>query len=477
LGFYAFKVFSFKYTGRDGLPESAIKPETGKTNLFFDFETTQDAYYFEGIKKTSAHSGQRACEMTNGEEYGPFVKKKISSISAVIPTRISASVWVYPLSDQPNTVLTASVTNTNNETVFWQGKSTENASFPLSKWTKINAVFNLPVGKFGLDDMVGIGIWNKGKTPVIIDDLEIVYGESQERRGEPSTVDANAIYEKRFNAVLNKAPFPTVYFQKKEINNGNGTSITPDKTNDVFPEDKIFSGNFIQNSDKLDAVLCIKKASRALFLYSPIERQFKKIWSSSSQNDSLWDAENDYFSGDYNKDGKTDVLAVSKKNNAWKILNFTGNSWNIISSGRKDQKQWTTEKKFLSNDVLNSEDIVFPGLYDGRNELFLKLNTNWRFDLKLLRQEKGNGIIIGNIDFKGYPEDFNPKYFEFVKIVPGKFLSKDQTAILITMCNCSDTDFDGRHCNKIENLQSLPNSVQIYTLSENSAMEVLNTKN
>ena len=36
------------------------------------------------------------------------------------------------------------------------------------------------------------------KTDVIIDDLEIVYGESPERRGSPSKINAAAIYEKRF---------------------------------------------------------------------------------------------------------------------------------------------------------------------------------------------------------------------------------------------------------------------------------------
>ncbi|MBA3704654.1 MAG: hypothetical protein H0W84_01750, partial [Bacteroidetes bacterium] len=61
------------------------------------------------------------------------------------------------------------------------------------------------------------------------------------------------------------------------------------------------------------------------------------------------------------------------------------------------------------------------------------------------------------------PNDYNPKYYEFVKIIPGNFISSTFSSLLILMQNCGDTDFNGIHCDKIENVPYLPNSTQLYS--------------
>jgi hypothetical protein len=90
------------------------------------------------------------------------------------------------------------------------------------------------------------------------------------------------------------------------------------------------------------------------------------------------------------------------------------------------------------------------------------MNTDWRLDLKLMQPDKDGYTIIGNIDFKGYPDDHNPKYYEFVKIVAGKFTDPKQSSLLVMMRNCADDHFNGIHCKEYENIAALPNSTQLY---------------
>ena len=440
-----------------------------KSNLYFDFETDTPVSGSENIKVTKAHSGTRAFDLSGGKEYGPSVTKKLSELGNPFPKKISMSAWIYPLSDNPNLVLTGSVVNSKNETVYWEGKSTENKSFQKNQWTKINASYFLPVEKLAAEDILGAGIWNKGKTDVIIDDLEIVYGESADRRGRASTIDPKAIYEKRFIGEKNKPPFQTIFFDKQEINNGDIFSITPkhkpNGTENFSPNDVYLVGDFFPDKYNLEEIICFKEKSRGMFSYSPESKQFNKLWENTVAADPLWNSNNNAYPGDFNSDGKTDILLVDKKTNTWKILNFNGKEWILVSEGKDPKKEWISNKKTNVAGIITPDDKLFPGNYTEEKQTFLKLNTEWRFDLKLLEKEDFEYLIIGNVDFKGYPKDYNPKYFEFVKLITGKFLSKEKTSVLIVMCNCADADFSGMKCDQIENLPFLPNSVQLYNIS------------
>ena len=440
-----------------------------KSNLYFDFETDTPVSGSENIKVTKAHSGTRAFDLSGGKEYGPSVTKKLSELGNPFPKKISMSAWIYPLSDNPNLVLTGSVVNSKNETVYWEGKSTENKSFQKNQWTKINASYFLPVEKLAADDILGAGIWNKGKTDVIIDDLEIVYGESADRRGRASTIDPKAIYEKRFIGEKNKPPFQTIIFDKQEINNSDHFSITPkhkpNGTENFSPNDVYLVGDFFPDKYNLEEIICFKEKSRGMFSYSPESKQFNTLWENTVAADPLWNSNNNAYPGDFNSDGKTDILLVDKKTNMWKILNFNGKEWILVSEGKDPKKEWISNKKTNVAGIITPDDKLFPGNYTEEKQTFLKLNTEWRFDLKLLEKEDFEYLIIGNVDFKGYPKDYNPKYFEFVKLITGKFLSKEKTSVLIVMCNCADANFNGKKCDQIENLPFLPNSVQLYNIS------------
>ncbi len=453
---------------------NSASTEISNTNFFYDFETLDGISGTDNIKITTAHSGTKACDLSAGQEYGPSIIKTINDVSSDSLKQVGASIWIYPLTDNPNTVLTLSIMNDKNESVFWDGKSTENNHFQKNKWTKLNAVFRLPTNKFSLNDKIYINFWNKGKEKVIIDDLEIVYGETAERKGYSTTIDANAINEKRFVQDKNKPPFPTIYFEKQEIKNNNGTFITSDKKNslaDFSPNDFYLVGNFTGNKNNLDEIVCIKNGKASLFAYSTESGQFQLIWQSTINSDSLWNTTNQFYAGDYNTDNKQNVLIVNEKNGTYKTLDFSGKEWISILKGKekeiylKEKLTTKNELKTMNKNIFSNNDILFKGnFYKNSTTEFLKLNTDWRFDLKLIEKQVEDFTILGNIDFKGYPNDYNPKYFEFVKIVAGNFIDSKKTSLLIMMRNCADDTFKGVHCNQFENISSLPNSTQLYSI-------------
>lgn len=491
--------------------EGGVSNANSNTNFFFDFESLNGLAGAETIKATTAHSGKMACSLSGGIEYGPSVIKKMSDITALPIKKVSASVWVYPLTDNPNTVLTVSIINSKNETVFWDGKSTEKQNFQKNKWTKINAQYNLPSEKISPDDIVHVNIWNKGKTEIIIDDLEIVYGESAERRGVDAKMDANVIYEKQFVPQRNKPPFKTIYFEKQEINNQNSTFITPTKDNplaDFSPNDEFLVGNFIADKNNLDELICIKKESAAMFEYAAEEQQFNMLWETTATEKTVWNDETKKIAGDFNADGKTDLLIVNRKKGSWELFDFNNKNWNLVLKGNDylstiwlDDNNKAFVSKLFSKDnkdaliILNKNNYstlqlnrktnafeetkvdlspydtglfsntscVYDGNFDGgTGQQFLKFDTEWRFDLKLIGIDATGFNIINTIDFKGYSNDYNPKYYEFVKIISGKFVNSAKTSLLLMMRNCADNNFNGKHCNQFENVPSLPNSTALY---------------
>lgn len=546
------------------------------SNFFYDFENTEGLVGIENIKVTTAHSGKKACDLSSGIEYGPSVVKKVSDVVSTTLKKISTSIWIYSLVDNPNVVLTVSGVNSKNETVFWDGKSSENRHFQKNQWTKINAQFGVPSEKINPDDKLVVNVWNKGKDAVIFDDLEIVYGEP-ERRGVQSILDPVVIEENGLIPARNKFPFKTLFFQKQEIKNENGTYLNnanSKKIGDLSPNDEFIVGNFLSDKKSMDELICIQATEFGLYGFDPDSSRFqlylqnktpdevsfwkgskkyvgdyndkgtdnvllvnaaKKeirllsfsgtsankitaniIWKTSIFNlDNMIISENDLFvCGDFNGDKKTDLVIVDAKNGNWKMFNFKNNNWETIASGNsgfltkkmldtKTSKQLVGKffvdrnqdvllvsdfdngkysyrsfeynnksKRFEEKDIKsensaeaffkNSEEVLVGNFDNDTEQEFLKLNTDWRFDLKQIDLDANGFNISYMVDFKGYPKDYNPKYYEFVKIISGNFFNKDQTSLLIMMRNCVDTDFNGKTCKQFENLPFLPNSTQLY---------------
>lgn len=497
------------------LPTEAIdKSETTSTNFFFDLETTEGLSGTENIKQSNIiHSGQMVCDLSGGKEYGFSVLKKIGDAGPFPLKRAAASIWVYPLSENTNVVLTASIINSKSETIFWDGKSTEKISFPANKWTKLNALYNFPVEKLSVDDVLQINIWNKGKTDVLVDDLELVYGDSPERRGSYSGIDANAFYENRFVSQRNSPPFQNLYLKKLEINNNDSTQLIPgNKDIDLSPNDEYLVGDFIDDKNNLDELLYFKNNKTFILGFDPEKQQFHVLQETESFEKKAEDGSaSKKFAGDFNADGKTDVLIADK--NAWNLFEYKDKYWKTIASGKNWELKadWflSHSKPFVSNlfslnstdalvlpgntsyyllqfnkasgtfdetasviskadsGLFNATSYYYQGHFTGRGiKEFLRYDTEWRFDLKLLEKDKNGYVISGTLDFEGFKNDCNPKYYEFLKIIPGNFTPSKKTSLLTIMRNCADKDFNGVRCNTFENINYLPNSIQLYTIKE-----------
>ncbi len=222
-----------------------------------------------------------------------------------------------------------------------------------------------------------------------------------------------------------------------------------------------------------------------------------------------------FISGDFNGDHKTELLVINSKSGEWTIQQHDAAGWKNTAANKIDPAYFNPQtSKHISGHFMmdKNKDVLFISLtekekqtyiqfefnpvrkqFDVKNlpveeteevffkhanntfvdnfdndpaQEFINLNTDWRFDLKLINVDAAGFDIAGNVDFKGYPADHNPKYYEFVKMVPGHFISKDKIAFIVIMRNCADKNFNGNACKQYENLDYLPNSTQLYQLEQ-----------
>lgn len=85
-------------------------------------------------------------------------------------------------------------------------------------------------------------------------------------------------------------------------------------------------------------------------------------------------------------------------------------------------------------DTLSPDNTYFTCDFsnDKLDEL-ISFSNGWRYDAKLVSFSKDGYAILANIDFSGYPKDFNPKYYEKQFMVPGNYTEKSTPAIF-TFC-------------------------------------------
>lgn len=473
---------SVDYIGKKSVVPAALNMES--LNLFFDLETMNGLSGTENIKEGIAHSGKFSANLSNGTEYGPLLSKPATELLNDYFKKISFSAWIYPLTDNHEVVLTASGFNQNNETVFWQGKSTDHKNFPKNKWTKLNAVFPVPLEKLNKNDKIQVMVWNKGKTDVLVDDLEIVFGEETEKRTVSETMNTSD----QKNYLLKP-----LFFIKQQ-------AAIP-FLNELNPNDDYLAGDFVKDKDALDEFICLKEKRAMLYSYNHEKKSFQQIWASSGNNEILADAKAKKYAGDFNNDGTCDLLIINTQTGEWELLDFKNQKWeSVLKGNNKIDKKWFDNNVFttrtfssnkadalvlldknnfillrLANKILeeknigsvhgiNPDDKIYPVDFDDNpdNE-FLKLNTSWRFDLKLGEVQQNNFNATNAIDFRGYEKDFNPKYYEFTKIVAGNFTDKKKSSLIVISYNCADANFNGTHCNAFENLNYLPNTIALYT--------------
>jgi hypothetical protein len=458
-----------------------------KTNLYYDFEQPADILRAEKIGQSIARSGKMTCNFSNGSEYGIGIKRTFNEFGPQKIKKLSASIWVYPTEKEHDMVLTfSSVNKKTGELNFWHGKSTMDGQFPLNQWTILNSAIDLPTDKFNLDDEVEVGLWNKGKTSILCDDLHIVYGAASDRMGESNELQL----QNNGNEAQTHLPLNYLEYDKTKIFG----------LNNLESQITFLKANFYQPKDGLESILVIKKQVANMWWFNQKNKKFDLIWETKDAQHFILDKNAYLAAGDFDGDNKADLLQVNKLDFSWKLYHFEAKDWILTTTGATPfPKSWLNSFNTISNihlfnsasktsfahvtrqqiEVLqldkgkwilsslassknvaasNDDDI----LLDWNEQSYLKLNNHWRFDLKQVKLNKDGIVYHCNYEFKKDDKASNPKYYEYTALLSGNFLSPHKKQLLVCYFNCSNSDFNGQNCNGIENNIEFPNGISFY---------------
>jgi hypothetical protein len=202
------------------------------------------------------------------------------------------------------------------------------------------------------------------------------------------------------------------------------------------------------------------------------EDGFEVIASGNSDQFKVWDPKPENFKitpGRFLQKYQQDILLVvgqpeSKNRTAWTLLRFDpiGLTFVPCFSPKQDNLGRTT-----GLDTLKPGDQFFTGIFDrsGKRKVF-RYNRDWRYDLKEIRFNDSTFQVIANMDFTGYDKDFNPKYFELLRIVPGMLITPDLNSFLVIGKNCKKDDSKTKECTEFIDLPELPGAVEVYSIQK-----------
>jgi hypothetical protein len=167
--------------------------------------------------------------------------------------------------------------------------------------------------------------------------------------------------------------------------------------------------------------------------------------------DGSWDASRfytQYHSGRFlTAAGVDQVLSVSRSVRDG-VFSYNLFIYNAIN------KKWISTLKnpsggrIIGIDTLKPEDKFFLsedfGQFSGHfaapaPHAIYRYNRDWRFDLKIISFNDTSYTIHENIDFRGYPTDQNPKFYETLWLIPATLNDKHQPAFLVAGKNRSVT--------------------------------------
>ena len=160
------------------------------------------------------------------------------------------------------------------------------------------------------------------------------------------------------------------------------------------------------------------------------------------------------------------LLTVSgdktKPGYSWSLLRFDPASHSFIPCFNEKQNHLG---KTIGLDTLKPDDQILSGIFDnsGKRKVF-RYNRDWRYDLKEIRFNDSTFQVIANMDFIGYEKDFNPKYYEILRLVPAMLVNPGLTSFLVIGKNCKKKDPKEKECKEFIDLPALPGILQVFTL-------------
>ena len=129
------------------------------------------------LKEDKAHSGKFVSKIDEVYQYSEGVKLKLSEISSKPVKKVRISAWCK-ISDMMATgKFVVSVNTPEKAGVFWEAIHLEDNIDEVGTWTKISGEFNIAAWGNKPDNTVVVYVWNTGKIPILVDDMDIEFVE------------------------------------------------------------------------------------------------------------------------------------------------------------------------------------------------------------------------------------------------------------------------------------------------------------
>jgi len=340
-----------------------------QSTFYYDLENDSSLEKTESLSEDLSHSGKRSSLISGKNEYSVTISKKVSDVMNDTISTVNVSVWLYPLSDKPECTLSLEIRNSDDESIFWNGKSTSKMNLKANSWQKLNASLNMSpedYRKIGFDDRLYIYVVNNGRSKIYVDDFMISFGDIPDRRGDQTFVDMNTSggnYE--FNRY--HPPYKISKLLLSDIHNDQSAFLVQResiKLGEVFPDQVILTGNFSGRSSVSDELLVISESEISLYGYCNRNSGFTLSGSIPFNGKNIH--EPDVIAGDFNADGKQEVIILSGK--LLSMYNFSVSGAGSCVNNFHGMKM----NPIVSKHLTERNNKMFSGKFTGKNydELF-----------------------------------------------------------------------------------------------------------
>jgi hypothetical protein len=222
------------------------------------------------------------------------------------------------------------------------------------------------------------------------------------------------------------------------------------------------------NGDKRDELLVIRKGGTwELFGYKetkPGEGAWVTLASGDMERIREWDPATydvKMTSGRFIRNVNKDLILSIYIDKTKHILRYSMHQYD--PAGKKFSSRYSgwegNPGKTIGVDTLKTSDRFFTGPFrEGEADIILRYNRDWRYDLKMIEFNDTTFRIMASMDFSGYEKDFNPKFYEALRLLPGRWIDPGKCSMMVIAKNTKQKEY--------ENLPYLPNSIQVYSLKK-----------
>ncbi len=218
------------------------------------------------------------------------------------------------------------------------------------------------------------------------------------------------------------------------------------------------------------------------------------------------------LTGDFTGDKTADVLFVNPETGGFALLNFKNNAIELIANAVESDAlkiagfrlggavnalkmpngdreiivmSWSANGKNLSkvlsfNDgnksfsalpswttgMIAAENNLYQGNFSGQGVQVLQLDRSRKFNFTMGGIDQQGLFIDSRLEFSGFTPGYNPKFYEDVKIICGRFMNGNKSGLLVMSANCNDRSFPSNPCKNYETKSAWKPVVQLYYLKD-----------